>query len=234
MYKLVFILKLIIAIYRKVFGKSPVMYKPSAHLLEYLSNQNIDVSDIANKLSEDKPFEESFDSPEVSTINTNQANNTEQVNDTNTNAVNSSVDVSTNKTNNLVGNGVDSTLNTITDSINNNTNAINDVASNQVINNVVDSNTLPVTGLNPTVNTLDSNSLNNPVIPPPDITKDTVSSNNVINNGGLPISTSNNVVSNGVLPNTQNTVQENGASGSIGSNLQTLSSQPVLNIGELS
>ena len=221
-------------IYRKVFGKSPVMYKPSAHLLEYLSNQNIDVSDIANKLSEDKPFEESFDSPEVSTINTNQANNTEQVNDTNTNAVNSSVDVSTNKTNNLVGNGVDSTLNTITDSINNNTNAINDVASNQVINNVVDSNTLPVTGLNPTVNTLDSNSLNNPVIPPPDITKDTVSSNNVINNGGLPISTSNNVVSNGVLPNTQNTVQENGASGSIGSNLQTLSSQPVLNIGELS
>ena len=93
---------------------------------------------------------------------------------------------------------------------------------------------MPVTGLNPTVNTLDSNSLNNPVIPPPDITKDTVSSNNVINNGGLPISTSNSVVSNGVLPNTQNTVQENGASGSIGSNLQTLSSQPVLNIGELS
>lgn len=37
-------------IYRKLFDKEAVMVKPSAHLLEYLANQNIDVSDIIGHL----------------------------------------------------------------------------------------------------------------------------------------------------------------------------------------
>lgn len=45
-------------IYQKIFGKEPVMRKPSAHLIEYLENQNIDVSDIISKLPDDMPFKE--------------------------------------------------------------------------------------------------------------------------------------------------------------------------------
>lgn len=48
-------------IYRKVFDKNPIMVKPSAHLIEYLENQNIDISSITSKLS-DKPFEEELES----------------------------------------------------------------------------------------------------------------------------------------------------------------------------
>lgn len=45
-------------IYQKIFGKEPIMRKPSAHLIEYLENQNIDVSEIISKLPEDMPFKE--------------------------------------------------------------------------------------------------------------------------------------------------------------------------------
>ena len=48
-------------IYRKMFDKNPIMVKPSAHLIEYLENQNIDISSITSKLS-DKPFEEELES----------------------------------------------------------------------------------------------------------------------------------------------------------------------------
>ena len=44
-------------IYRKLFDKEPILVKPSAHLLEYLANQNIDISNITEKLT-DRPFEE--------------------------------------------------------------------------------------------------------------------------------------------------------------------------------
>ncbi|MBR4619303.1 MAG: CpaF family protein [Bacilli bacterium] len=47
-------------IYRKLFDKEPIMVKPSRHLIEYLSNQNIDISNITSSLS-DKPFEELID-----------------------------------------------------------------------------------------------------------------------------------------------------------------------------
>ena len=39
-------------IYRKVYGKSPVQEKPSAHLIEYLENQNIDINSITSTMSE--------------------------------------------------------------------------------------------------------------------------------------------------------------------------------------
>lgn len=45
-------------IYQKIFGKNPVMRKPSDHLLQYLENQNIDVSSIVDKLPDDMPFKE--------------------------------------------------------------------------------------------------------------------------------------------------------------------------------
>ena len=47
-------------IYRKLFDKEPILVKPSAHLLEYLANQNIDISNITEKLT-DRPFEEMID-----------------------------------------------------------------------------------------------------------------------------------------------------------------------------
>ena len=42
-------------IYQKLFGVEPVMIRPSAHLLEYLENQNIDVSGIVKDLPEEMP-----------------------------------------------------------------------------------------------------------------------------------------------------------------------------------
>ena len=44
-------------IYQKIFGK-PMMCKPSAHLVEYLENQNIDVQGIIKDLPEELPIRE--------------------------------------------------------------------------------------------------------------------------------------------------------------------------------
>ena len=48
-------------IYQKIFGREPVMRKPSAHLLQYLENQNIDVSTIVDKLPEEMPLTQQAD-----------------------------------------------------------------------------------------------------------------------------------------------------------------------------
>ena len=63
-------------IYRKVFDKNPIMVKPSAHLIEYLENQNIDISSITSKLS-DKPFEEELESEKKLEKNDNNNNTVE-------------------------------------------------------------------------------------------------------------------------------------------------------------
>ena len=68
-------------IYRKVFDKNPIMVKPSAHLIEYLENQNIDISSITSKLS-DKPFEEELESEKKFEENDNN-NNTVESNSSN-------------------------------------------------------------------------------------------------------------------------------------------------------
>lgn len=68
-------------IYRKVFDKNPIMVKPSAHLIEYLENQNIDISSITSKLS-DKPFEEELESEKKFDENDNN-NNTVESNSSN-------------------------------------------------------------------------------------------------------------------------------------------------------
>ena len=63
-------------IYRKMFDKNPIMVKPSAHLIEYLENQNIDISSITSKLS-DKPFEEVLESEKKLEKNDNNNNTVE-------------------------------------------------------------------------------------------------------------------------------------------------------------
>ncbi len=48
-------------IYQKIFGREPVMRKPSKHLMQYLENQNIDVSAIVEKLPEEMPITQQAD-----------------------------------------------------------------------------------------------------------------------------------------------------------------------------
>lgn len=48
-------------IYQKIFGREPVMRKPSQHLLQYLENQNIDVQSIVEKLPEEMPITQQAD-----------------------------------------------------------------------------------------------------------------------------------------------------------------------------
>lgn len=51
-------------IYQKLFGQDPVMRKPSAHLIEYLDNQNIDINAITEHLSDDLPFQNDLEREE--------------------------------------------------------------------------------------------------------------------------------------------------------------------------
>lgn len=39
-------------IYKKIYGKEPMQAKPSAHLIEYLENQNIDISAVSNNMKD--------------------------------------------------------------------------------------------------------------------------------------------------------------------------------------
>ena len=43
-------------IYQKLFGKDPILRKPSKHLIEYLENQNIDINEITSRMADDVPF----------------------------------------------------------------------------------------------------------------------------------------------------------------------------------
>ena len=43
-------------LYQKMFGKEPVIRRPSDHLIEYLENQNIDINSITAVMPEDVPF----------------------------------------------------------------------------------------------------------------------------------------------------------------------------------
>ena len=44
-------------IYQKVFGKEPMLRKPSKHLIEYLENQNIDITSVTSRMVDDLPFD---------------------------------------------------------------------------------------------------------------------------------------------------------------------------------
>lgn len=43
-------------IYQKAFGKEPILRKPSKHLLEYLENQNIDITAVTSHMEDDESF----------------------------------------------------------------------------------------------------------------------------------------------------------------------------------
>ena len=44
-------------IYQKVFGKEPILRKPSKHLIEYRENQNIDITSVTSHMVDDLPFD---------------------------------------------------------------------------------------------------------------------------------------------------------------------------------
>lgn len=54
-------------IYRKLYDKSPLIDRPSAHLIEYLSNQNVDITSITNNI-EARPFDQ-----DIGSINNNDS-----------------------------------------------------------------------------------------------------------------------------------------------------------------
>lgn len=89
-------------LYQKLFGQEPVMRKPSPHLIEYLENQNIDISAITGHLSDDLPFKDDLEREEYmeshhndgvanSDTNTNTNTNTNVTNDM-SNVASASVD----------------------------------------------------------------------------------------------------------------------------------------------
>ena len=54
-------------IYQKVFCKEPILRKPSKHLIEYLENQNIDITSVTQNMVDDIPFKDDpeFDESEI-------------------------------------------------------------------------------------------------------------------------------------------------------------------------
>ena len=68
-------------IYQKLFGQEPVMRKPSPHLIEYLENQNIDISSITQRLNDDLPFKDDLEREEYMENHHDTSDNS----DTNTN-----------------------------------------------------------------------------------------------------------------------------------------------------
>ena len=87
-------------LYQKLFGQEPVMRKPSPHLIEYLENQNIDISAITGHLSDDLPFKDDLEREEymeshhndgVANSDTNTNTNTNVTNDM-SNVASASVD----------------------------------------------------------------------------------------------------------------------------------------------
>ncbi len=48
-------------LYQKIFGKEPILRKPSKHLIEYLENQNIDITAVTSHMIDDFPFENEVD-----------------------------------------------------------------------------------------------------------------------------------------------------------------------------
>ena len=64
-------------IYQKQFGKDPILRKPSKHLIEYLENQNIDITEVTDNMVDDIPFREDpeLDEEEYSEDEYNESSN---------------------------------------------------------------------------------------------------------------------------------------------------------------
>ena len=65
-------------IYQKIYGKEPIMRKPSPHLIEYLENQNIDLNDILSHLPDDMSIKEGSDFENITMVETDDINKEKQ------------------------------------------------------------------------------------------------------------------------------------------------------------
>ncbi len=81
-------------IYQKLFGQEPVLRKPSPHLIEYLENQNIDISSITEHLSDDLPFHDDLEREKFMENHTDNGTDTGDGN-SNENIANTEVDKTT-------------------------------------------------------------------------------------------------------------------------------------------
>lgn len=148
-------------IYQKLFGKEPVMHKPSPHLIEYLANQNIDISDITSKI-EDDPFEYNSEQTIEKTVLGDDIpieKNTDSDSDENTTTDNTG-NTKTDNTSNVgdaISNNQVNTQSQINNQVNN---QVNQTVSNPVRPNVVNQQ-VPVTSTaNPTPNNLTTGLVN--------------------------------------------------------------------------
>ncbi|MBR2828118.1 MAG: type II/IV secretion system ATPase subunit [Bacilli bacterium] len=135
-------------IYQKIFGK-PMMCRPSDHLIEYIENQNIDVSDIIKDLPKNLPIHRSMEN-----------NNYEEIN--NNNIVSSTSEAGTTSTSNTLDVSVSSA--STEDANPQNINALpnENVGSNSSLNNAVVNNGV---SLQPIVSDSSSNNvLDSPVV----------------------------------------------------------------------
>lgn len=71
-------------IYQKQFGQEPILRKPSKHLIEYLENQNIDITEVTDNMVDDMPFREDQDEDEYSEDEYSEENNYDEEQDTDT------------------------------------------------------------------------------------------------------------------------------------------------------
>lgn len=135
-------------IYRKLFDKEAVMVKPSAHLLEYLSNQNIDVTGIVDHLGnqtlEEKTQEAKPDSDDTSipqTIASQQAPQEEKVVEQQELGYNVMSDPSGEKLEtpppNTIFEAMKQTEKEVTNNVENNTQQENQIQSNVIDNNQI-------------------------------------------------------------------------------------------------
>ena len=123
-------------LYQKLFGQEPVMRKPSPHLIEYLENQNIDISAITGHLSDDLPFKDDLEREEYmeSHHNDGVANSDTNTNtNTNTNATNDMSNVASASVDTNVAIGDANTAAVVNDSSNNLSADIADDAGNTSI-----------------------------------------------------------------------------------------------------
>lgn len=70
-------------IYRKIYGQEPIITKPSSHLIEYLENQNIDITNIVDHIpEEEKNFlnEGQAETSQENNISEENQNNQKEVN----------------------------------------------------------------------------------------------------------------------------------------------------------
>ena len=107
-------------LYQKLFGQEPVMRKPSPHLIEYLENQNIDISAITGHLSDDLPFKDDLEREEYMEIHHNDGvANSDTNTNTNTNVTNDMSNVASASVDTNVAIGDANTSAVVNDSSNN-------------------------------------------------------------------------------------------------------------------